>query len=208
MIKVKSDFWTTVYPASKTDSIIILIKVYDFPSRRHQIYEYPSPRHQKYATEDTMAPSAVPFEPSYAALTNLRHKIHKHTTSVNLTLPIRPSDLSTDSSPYLDGAIGILSDSTALLYDDDAPWAVKVIEVKKAVDRVNIKVNKVKTEVMEIKIEVAEIKTEVAEIKTEVAEIKTKVTELKIEMNDIKTAINNGIVTQLNRLQKWLDNPI
>ena len=69
-----------------------------------------------------MAPSAVPFEPSYIALKNLRQKIHKHTTtSVNLTLPIRPQDLSTDLNPYLDGAIGILSDLIAFLYNDDAP---------------------------------------------------------------------------------------
>ncbi|OCK94431.1 uncharacterized protein K441DRAFT_660321 [Cenococcum geophilum 1.58] len=82
-----------------------------------------------------MAPSAVPFEPFYTALKNLRHKVHKHTTtSVNLTLPIRPSDLSTDSNPYLDGAIGMLSDSTAFLYNNDAPWAVRVAEVKRGVD--------------------------------------------------------------------------
>ena len=152
-----------------------------------------------------MAPSAVPFEPSYAALTNLRHKIHKHTTSVNLTLPTRPSDLSTDSNPYLDGAIGILSDSTALLYDDDAPWAVKVIEVKKAVDRVDTKVDEVKTEVAEIKTEVAGIKTEVAEIKTEMKLLENR---LESQIDDVRTAVNNGRAIQLNSLRKWLDDPI
>ena len=69
-----------------------------------------------------MAPSAVPFEPSYAALKNLHYKIHKYSaTSVDFSLPIQPQDLSTDSTPYLDGAIGILSNLTACLYDDDAP---------------------------------------------------------------------------------------
>ena len=69
-----------------------------------------------------MALSAVPFEPSYAVLKNLRQKIYKHTTTlVNLTLPIRPQDLSIDLNPYLDGAIGMLSDSIAFLYNDDAP---------------------------------------------------------------------------------------
>ena len=70
-----------------------------------------------------MAPSAAPFGLSYAALKNLYQKLHKHTTatSVNLSLPIRPQDLSTDSTPYLDGAIGMLSNLTACLYDDDAP---------------------------------------------------------------------------------------
>jgi len=108
-----------------------------------------------------MAPSAVPFEPSYTALRNLRQKIHKHTTtSVNLTLPIRPQDLSTDSNPYLDGAIGMLSDSTAFLYDDDAPWAIRVAEVKRGVDRVDAKVDEVKTQVDEVKTQVDEVKTQ------------------------------------------------
>jgi len=82
-----------------------------------------------------MAPSAVPFEPSYIVLRNLRQKVHKHTTSlVNLTLPIRPQDLSTDSNSYINGAIGMLSDSTAFLYDNNAPWAVRVAEVKRGMD--------------------------------------------------------------------------
>ena len=107
-----------------------------------------------------MAPSAAPFEPSYTALKNLRQKVHKQTTtaSVNLTLPIRPQDLSTDVNPYIDDALGMLSDSTSHLYDDDAPWAVRVIEVKKGVERVDAKVDEVKTEVTKIKTEVAEIK--------------------------------------------------
>jgi len=69
-----------------------------------------------------MAPSAALFELSYTILKNLYHKIHKHTTtSVNLTLPIWLQDLSTNLNPYLDSAIGVLSNSTAFLYNDDAP---------------------------------------------------------------------------------------
>ena len=114
-----------------------------------------------------MAPLAVPFEPSYTALKNLRHKVYNHAaTLVNLFLPIRPQDLSTDSTPYLDGAINILSNTTAFLYNNNTLQAVRVIEVKKGVDRVDAKVDKVKTKVAEIKTEVAEIKTEVVEIKT------------------------------------------
>ena len=110
VIKIKSDSYTTVYLTWKTS--INLIKIYRYLTRRHQIY----------ATEDAMAPSAIPFEPSYTVLKNLRQKVHKHTTtSVNLSLPIRPQDLSTDSTPYLDGAIGILSNSTAVLYNNNAP---------------------------------------------------------------------------------------
>ena len=110
-----------------------------------------------------MAPSAVPFKPSYTALKNLRQKVHKHTTaSVNLTLPIWPQDLSTDVNPYIDDAIGMLSDSTAFLYDDEAPWAIYIKEVKSevlaAVDRVNIKVEEVKTNIVELKTDIAEIK--------------------------------------------------
>ena len=95
-------------------------------------------------------------------------------------LPTQPSNLSTDLNPYLDGAIGILSDLTALLYNNNAPQAVKVIKVKKAVDRVNIKIDKIKAEVAEIKTEVAEIKTEVAKIKIQVVEIKLQVMLMEI----------------------------
>ncbi|XTI88207.1 hypothetical protein V2W45_1394848, partial [Cenococcum geophilum] len=116
-----------------------------------------------------MAPSAVPFEPFYTALKNLRHKVHKHTTtSVNLTLPIRPSDLSTDSNPYLDGAIGMLSDSTAFLYNNDAPWAVRVAEVKR--------VDEVKTQVDEVKTQVDEVKTQVDEVKTQIRSLDKRLT--------------------------------
>jgi phage shock protein A len=139
-----------------------------------------------------MAPSTVPFEPSYAALKNLHQKLHKYTTatSVNLSLPIRPQDLSTDSTPYLDGAIGILSNSTTCLYDDDAPWAVRVMEVKSkvltAVDRVDTKVDKVKTDIAELKMDVTELKTDIAEFKTDVAELKTDVVELKTDIAELK----------------------
>jgi len=68
-----------------------------------------------------MAPSAAPFKPFYTVLKNLHYKIYKHTTTlVNLTLSIWLQDLSTDLNPYLDSAIGVLSNSTAFLYDNDA----------------------------------------------------------------------------------------
>src|SRR6266571_3110790 len=109
-----------------------------------------------------MAPSALPFEPSYTVLKNLHNKIHKYNvTSVNFTLPLQPQDPSTDVHPYLDNAIGILSNSTAFLYDNDAPWAVRTMEVKKGVDKVDMKVDGVKAEVAELKTDVAELKTDV-----------------------------------------------
>ena len=70
-----------------------------------------------------MAPLAVPFELSYTALKNLRQKVYKYTTTtlVNLTLPIQPQDFTTDINPYIDNIIGMLSESTAFLYNDKAP---------------------------------------------------------------------------------------
>ena len=53
----------------------------------------------------------------------------------------------------------MLSNTTAFLYNNNTPQAIRVIEVKKGVDRVNVKVDKVKTKVAEIKTKVAEIKT-------------------------------------------------
>jgi hypothetical protein len=170
-----------------------------------------------------MALLAVPFEPSYTALRNLRQKIHKHTTtSVNLTLPNRPQDLFTDSNPYLDGAIGMLSDSTAFLYDDDAPWAIRVAEVKRGVDRVDAKVDEVKTQVDEVKTQVDEVKTQVDEVKTQVDEVKTQVDEVRTQVAEVKTqmksmderltaqvddvraSLRNHTAIQLNSLRKWL----
>ena len=122
-----------------------------------------------------MAPSAVPFKPSYTTLKNLRHKVYNYTaTLVNLSLPIQLQDLFTDSTPYLNSAIGMLSDTTAFLYNNNVPWAIKVIEVKKGINKINAKVDKVKTEVVEIKTEVVEIKTEVAEIKTGIKLLKER----------------------------------
>jgi len=33
--------------------------------------------------------------------------------------------------PYLDGAIGMLSTLTGFLYDDNSPWAIRVVEAKR-----------------------------------------------------------------------------
>ena len=59
----------------------------------------------------------------------------------------------------------MFSNLTAYLYDDDALWAVRVMEVKSevlaAVDRVDIKVNKVKMDVVEFKTDIVEIKMEI-----------------------------------------------
>ena len=70
-----------------------------------------------------MALSAFLFKPSYTALKNLRQKVHRYTSnfSLDFTLPTRLYDLLTDLNPYLDGAIGILSNLTAFLYNNDAP---------------------------------------------------------------------------------------
>ena len=114
-----------------------------------------------------MALLVIPFKPSYTALKNLRQKVQKYiiTALVNLTLPIQPQDLSTDVNPYIDNTIGILSNSTSHLYNDNAPWVIHIMEVKKGIKRVNVKVDKIKTKVTKIKIKIAEIKTRMRLIK-------------------------------------------
>ena len=164
-----------------------------------------------------MAPSATPFKPSYTTLKNLHHKVHKYSaTSVNLTLPLQPQDPSTNMNPYLDNTIGMLSKSTAFLYNDKAPWAIRVTEVKSkvlaAVDKVDVKVDKVKAKVTKLKTDVAELKTDIAELKTDIAELKTDIKSLKerleSQISNIRSSINNGMAIQLNSLQKWLNDPI
>jgi hypothetical protein len=106
-----------------------------------------------------------------------------------------------DSNPYLNGAIGILSDLTAYLYNDKALWAVRVMDIKSkvlaAVNKVDAKVDEVKTEVVGIKTEVVEIKTEVAEIKTE---MKLMDERLLTQINDVRASLCNGMAIQLNSL--------
>ena len=38
--------------------------------------------------------------------------------------------------------------------------------------------------------------------------LESQIDSIRTDINDIKTAINNSMVTQLNRLQKWLNNSI
>ena len=70
-----------------------------------------------------MALLALPFKPSYITLENLYQKIHKYTTAtlINLSLFIKLWNLFIDLTPYLDGTIGILSDSTSFLYNNNTP---------------------------------------------------------------------------------------
>ena len=140
-----------------------------------------------------MALLAVLFEPSYIVLKNLCQKVYKYITTVlvNFTLLIQLQDLFTDVNSYIDNVLGIFSDSTSHLYNEDAPQAVCVMEVKKGVKRVDAKVDEVKTKVTKIKIKVAEIKTEVAEIKTEVAKIKTEVTIIKTKIKLLKECLKS-----------------
>ena len=182
-----------------------------------------------------MTPSALPFEPSYTALKSLRQKVSNYTTT-SVTLPHRPENLSTDLHPYLDHAIVTLSTSTVHLYDDNAPWAVRVVEVKKGVERVDTKVDEVKAEVAEVKAQVDEVDKKVDEVDKKVDEVDKKVdevdkkvdevdkkvTEIKTEMrslgerqdclesqiDNVRTGVNNGMAIQLNSLRKWLDDPI
>jgi len=97
------------------------------------IYTQISQYKRNRSSTDSMAPSALLFEPSYTVLKNLHQKIHGCTTT-SVTLPIRPENFATDPRPYqrirhekrlekrfsgrlLDNAIVTLSTSTAYLYD-------------------------------------------------------------------------------------------
>jgi archaellum component FlaC len=151
-----------------------------------------------------MAPSATPFEPSYTALKSLRQKVSNYTTA-SVTLPHRPENLSTDLHPYLDNAIVTLSTSTAYLYDDNAPWAVRVVEVKKGVERVDTKVDEVKAEVAEVKAQVDEVDKKVDEVDKKVDEVDKKVNEVKAEVTEIKTEVAE-IKTGMRLLEERLEN--
>jgi len=130
------------------------------------------------------------FEPSYTALKNLSQKIYDSTTTT-VTLPVRPENLTTDLHPYLDNAIVTLSTSTAYLYDDNAPWAVRVVEVKKGVERVDAKLDEAKTT-----------------LQGQIEEVKTQVEDVKTQVEDVRASLRNHTAIQLNSLRKWLGDPI
>ena len=135
-----------------------------------------------------MALLAVPFEPSYTALKNLCQKISNYTTT-SITLPYRPKNLSTNLYPYLDNAIVTLSTLTAYLYDDNAPQAIRVVEVKKGVERVDIKVNEVKAEVAEVKAQVDEVNKKVDKVDKKVDKVNKKVDKVKTDVAKLKTDV-------------------
>ena len=175
------------------------------------------------------------FEPSYTALKNLRQKIYDSTTTT-VTLPLRPENPA-DLHPYLDSAIVTLSTSTAYLYDDNAPWAVGVVEVKKGVegvdtkvdtvdakvDKVDAKLDDVKTtlegqiddvkttlegQIDDVRTQVVDVRTQVEDVKTQVEDVKTQMKNLTTQVDDLKTVVSNGTAVQLNSLRKWLNDPI
>ena len=148
------------------------------------------------------------FDPSYTALKNLRQKVYDSTTTT-VTLPLRPENLTTDLHPYLDDAIVTLSTSTAYLYDDNAPWAVRVVEVKKGVERVDTKVDKVDVKLDDVKTtlegQIEDVKTQVEDVKTHMMLLERRLTD---QVDNVKANLVNHTAIQLNSLQKWLDDPI
>ena len=155
-----------------------------------------------------MAPSAAPFEPSYTALKSLCQKISNYTTT-SITLPHRPENLSTDLHPYLNNAIVTLSTSTAHLYDDNASQAVRVVEVKKGVERVDTKLNNIKTtfkaQVDEVKAQVNKVDKKVDEVDKKVNEVDKKVDKVDKKVNEVKTDIAD-IKTEIKLLENHLES--
>ena len=72
----------------------------------------------------------------------------------------------------------------AYLYDNNAPWAVRVVEVKKGVKRVNTKLNNIKTT---FKAQVNEIKAQVNKVNKKVAKIKIEIRLLKKHQDRLKS---------------------
>ena len=141
------------------------------------------------------------FDPSYTALKNLRQKIYDSTTTT-VTLPLRPENITTDLHPYLDDAIVTLSTSTAYLYDDNAPWAVRVVEVKKGVEKVDTKVDKVDVKLDDVK---TTLEGQIDDVKTQMMLLEKRLTG---QVDDVRLNLRNHTAIQLNSLRKWLGDPI
>ena len=133
-----------------------------------------------------MAPLAAPFKPSYTTLKSLRQKISNYTTT-SITLPYRPENLSTDFYPYLNNTIITLSTLTAYLYNNNTPQAVRVVEIKKGVKRVNTKFNNVK---IIFKAQVNKVKAQVNKVNKKVNKVNKKVDEVDKKVNKVDKKVN------------------
>ena len=102
-------------------------------------------------------------------------------------------NLSTNLYPYLDNAIITLNTLIAYLYNNNTSQAVRVVEVKKGVKRVNTKLNNIKTtfkaQVDEVKAQVNEVDKKVNEVDKKVNKVDKKVNKVKTDVADIKMEI-------------------
>ena len=156
-----------------------------------------------------MTLSALPFKPSYTTLKSLRQKVSNYTTT-SVTLPHRPENLSTDLYPYLNNAIVTLSTLTAYLYDNNAPQAVRVVEVKKGVERVDIKVDEVKAEVAEVKAQVDKVDKKVDKVNKKVNKVNKKVNKVNKKVNKVDKKVNkvNKKVNKVNKKVNKVDKKV
>ncbi|XTI93299.1 hypothetical protein V2W45_1430806 [Cenococcum geophilum] len=115
-------------------------------------------------TRHIIALLALPFEPSYTTLKSLRQKVSNYTIT---------SNLSTDLHPYLNNAI-----------------AVRVVEVKKGVERVDTKVNEVKAKVTKVKAQVDKINKKVNEVNKKVDKVDKKVDEVNKKVDEVDKKVN------------------
>jgi seryl-tRNA synthetase len=178
-----------------------------------------------------MAPSALLYQQSYAALKALdekRRDLQLH-EAVNIILPERPRD-TTEQDLYLDGAIGMLGTSTGYLYSNYASWADKLFgidnsvkEVKQEVKEVDNKVERVREEVKEIDKKVERVREEVKEVDKKVERVREEVKEAREEVDkkvekvksqvakfedQVNTRFDNLSGIQLNSMRTWLEDPI
>ena len=113
----------------------------------------------------------------------------------SITLPYQPENLSTDLHPYFNNAIVTLSTSTVYLYNNNASQAVRVVEVKKGVKKVNTKLNNIKTtfkaQVDKVKAQDNEVDKKVNKVDKKVNKVDKKVNKVNKKVNKVKTDITD-----------------
>jgi chromosome segregation ATPase len=133
-----------------------------------------------------MAPSALLYQQSYAALKALdekRRDLQLH-EAVNIILPERPRD-TTEQDLYLDGAIGMLGTSTGYLYSNYASWADKLFGIDNSVKEVKQEVKEVDNKVERVREEVKEVDKKVERVREEVKEVDKKVERVREEVKEV-----------------------
>ncbi|KAL9023617.1 MAG: hypothetical protein Q9196_007089 [Gyalolechia fulgens] len=150
--------------------------------------------------------ASSPLASSFDKLAALSMAVKAYSSgTTTLILPERPAASETNPKPFLIGAIGLLSDSTAYLYADRHYFDRRLDDVDKKVGTIDTKVDRhfgymqrqtkdfkdnVKAEFQDVRAEIKnfkdDVKAEFKDVRAEIKDLKSEVKDLKSEFKDFR----------------------